>query len=210
MAAQTTADEVCKLAYEGNFGILRIKLENYRSLASKKDTESHADIVVFVGNVYLGSPLNNALMIASSAGRTQIVYDLLGHGAQVNAVNNNGQSSLHYAASKGHLEICEALVKYGADIECVDSLGHTPLHRAASRGNLSIVKFLIAHDAPLDLRDATGCTPLHLACEDGNGEVARLLIDHGARTDIRNNEKQTAFELAPRALKRSLQSSLDR
>lgn len=44
-------------------------------------------------------------MIASSAGRVQIVYDLLGHDAQVNAVNNNGQSSLHYAASKGHLQV---------------------------------------------------------------------------------------------------------
>ena len=45
------------------------------------------------------------LIIASSAGRTQIVRNLIGNGAQINAVNQNGQSSLHYAASKDRLEV---------------------------------------------------------------------------------------------------------
>lgn len=45
------------------------------------------------------------LMIASSAGHTQCVYCFLGHGAQVNAVNSTGQSSLHYASSKDHVEV---------------------------------------------------------------------------------------------------------
>lgn len=39
-------------------------------------------------------------MIASSAGHEEIVSQLLAKGAQVNAVNNTGQCSLHYAASK--------------------------------------------------------------------------------------------------------------
>ena len=38
MAAQTTADDIGKLAYEGNFSIFRIKIEQNNSLASKKDT----------------------------------------------------------------------------------------------------------------------------------------------------------------------------
>ena len=44
-------------------------------------------------------------MIAASAGRTQIVVNLLGNSAQVNAVNRTGQCSLHYAASKDRYEV---------------------------------------------------------------------------------------------------------
>ena len=46
------------------------------------------------------------MMIAASAGHIQIVNLLIGCGAQVNAVNCNGQSALHYAASRGRLEVC--------------------------------------------------------------------------------------------------------
>ena len=45
-------------------------------------------------------------MIASSAGRLQMVKDLIAKEAQVNAVNSTGQTPLHYAASKDHYEVC--------------------------------------------------------------------------------------------------------
>lgn len=44
-------------------------------------------------------------MIAASAGRDQIVSNLIAHDAQVNAVNRTGQCSLHYAASKDRYEV---------------------------------------------------------------------------------------------------------
>lgn len=45
------------------------------------------------------------LMIAASAGHEQVVSLLLAKGAQVNAVNNTGQCSLHYAASKDRYQV---------------------------------------------------------------------------------------------------------
>lgn len=44
-------------------------------------------------------------MIAASAGRYQIILMLIRNGAQVNAVNQTGQCSLHYAASKNRYEV---------------------------------------------------------------------------------------------------------
>ena len=44
-------------------------------------------------------------MIATSAGRQQIVRNLMARGAQVNAVNSTGQCPLHYAASKDRYEV---------------------------------------------------------------------------------------------------------
>ena len=45
------------------------------------------------------------MMIAASAGKNQIVANLIAHGAQVNAVNRTGQCPLHYAASKDRYEV---------------------------------------------------------------------------------------------------------
>ena len=44
-------------------------------------------------------------MIATSAGRDDIVKFLVGNGAQINAVNSTGQCPLHYAASKDRYEV---------------------------------------------------------------------------------------------------------
>jgi len=44
-------------------------------------------------------------MIAASAGREEIVKELVARGAQVNAVNQTGQCSLHYAASKDRYQV---------------------------------------------------------------------------------------------------------
>lgn len=45
------------------------------------------------------------LILASSAGRYEVVKLLLSKGANVNLTTNRGQSSLHYACSKGHKEV---------------------------------------------------------------------------------------------------------
>ena len=46
------------------------------------------------------------LMIASSAGREQVVRLLIGRGASINVQNDGGHSALQYAASKDHHEVC--------------------------------------------------------------------------------------------------------
>ena len=45
-------------------------------------------------------------MIASSVGRGDIVTALISRGADVNAINQTGQTSLHYAASKNRDDVC--------------------------------------------------------------------------------------------------------
>lgn len=45
------------------------------------------------------------LHIAASAGREDIVTSLISKGAQLNSVNQNGCTPLHYAASKDRYEV---------------------------------------------------------------------------------------------------------
>ncbi|MBW0501864.1 hypothetical protein O181_041579 [Austropuccinia psidii MF-1] len=134
-----------------------------------------------------------ALIIASSAGITEIVSELIHASANVNASNEKGQTPLHYAASKGRLEIGRLLIRYGADINAKDRANQLSLHRAASSGATPFVKLLLeprllpdgtkdpsAPKAKLNVADRAGHTPLHLALESGHAETACTLIEAGA------------------------------
>ena len=49
-------------------------------------------------------------------GHTEIATILLEHGANINATNNNGATSLMLASQIGHNETIALLLKHGADV----------------------------------------------------------------------------------------------
>ncbi len=70
-----------------------------------------------------------ALHLAANNGKLDIVTALLGAGADVNAVTNDGKTALMAAAarSNGAAEIVELLLKSGAKKDCKDAEGKTAL-----------------------------------------------------------------------------------
>ena len=64
----------------------------------------------------------------------QGVKDFLAKGADVNAKNHRGKTSLHIAAWQGHKEIAELLIAKGADVNA-KSYGKTPLDYATNPDN---------------------------------------------------------------------------
>ncbi|KAG0412004.1 hypothetical protein HPB47_010864 [Ixodes persulcatus] len=177
---------VCTLAYDGKFEALKQQFCSDKTIISKKDLAQWT-----------------ALMIASSVGHADIVSSLLERGAQVNAVNQTGHTSLHYAASKGHLEVARLLLEQHADVNARDHMGSTPLHRAASLGHDHVVRLFLEgyrNKLDLDARDAVGNTPLHLACEEERSQTARLLVQAGCRTDVPNKDRGALRYSAPKEL----------
>lgn len=49
---------------------------------------------------------------------------LLKHGGDVNATDNNRQTSLHWAAVRGSIAVADVLVQNGAQVEAVDVNGY--------------------------------------------------------------------------------------
>ena len=85
-------------------------LQNNRLLIHWAALGGNENLVDFL--IDEGSPIDpiddtscTPLLLASSAGRLEVVRLLLGKGANVNKKNNRGQTSLHYACSKGHKEV---------------------------------------------------------------------------------------------------------
>ncbi|CAH1989823.1 unnamed protein product [Acanthoscelides obtectus] len=196
-----------------NFGHKDLDL-NQRLLFHWAVLSGNVKLVTYL--IDLGIPINpvddtdtTPLILASSAGRTEIVKMILDRCDDVNHKTSQGHSALQYAASKGWTEICKYLLDKGANINITDMRGSTPLHRAASKGNIQVLNLFLsdyADDLNINVKDIYGNTPLHLACEEDRQEEATLLVEHGADIEIKNRDQQTPLDLCTPKLARLLKS----
>ncbi|KAL2643964.1 hypothetical protein R1flu_011551 [Riccia fluitans] len=83
----------------------------------------------------------------------------------VNAIDENQRTALHFAAGLGSEKVVNLLIEYGADVHWQDKDGFSALHIAAGYVHTSVVKALIAAGADPDLEDDKGRSPLSLAQE---------------------------------------------
>jgi ankyrin repeat protein len=144
----------------------------------------------------LGGDHGTALNAALAKGELEIAQTLLHNGANVNAVDLRGDSSLHRAAEAGHCAAIELLVKYEADVTQAGDQRRTPLHVAAQTGELDICELLLKHGADVASKTRDGQTPLHLACVSGHLESVQWLVRHDAAPDETNNNQETPLHLA--------------
>ncbi|KAF7977136.1 hypothetical protein HWV62_4537 [Athelia sp. TMB] len=79
---------------------------------------------------------------------------------QVNAVDVDGRTPLHWAASSGSIDIVRYLIDQKAEVDKADGSGWTPLHIASSAGQEEVVKELVGAGADVDRKNDKGITPL--------------------------------------------------
>ncbi|XP_036940309.1 ankyrin repeat domain-containing protein 45 isoform X4 [Acanthopagrus latus] len=72
----------------------------------------------------------NALLTACMLERSDILRELVRHGAQVDVQTVRGYSSLHLAACWGHLETVRTLLELGADTKAKTFRGERPVDLA--------------------------------------------------------------------------------
>jgi ankyrin repeat protein len=88
------------------------------------------------------------LDLAASLSKTKFVTSLIDLGANVNAVNLEGESALFFAARSGNGDTVATLLDAGANVNAVDNKGRTPLDAAGSWSlNSTSLKLLLAHGA---------------------------------------------------------------
>jgi ankyrin repeat protein len=137
--------------------------------------------------------LGQQLLEAVRGGDVADAEALIGAGANVDAIDDHGQTCLMQAAVRGNTEIARMLVEAGADLEMKDDQGSTALILAATNGHTEILQLLIEVGADITARNCyylTGAvnrnheeTSLIAASIYGNAESVRLLIDAGADLD---------------------------
>ncbi|WP_223823090.1 ankyrin repeat domain-containing protein [Wolbachia pipientis] len=144
--------------------------------------------------------LNNddLLVSAAGAGRLSDVRELLEKGANIEARDSDGYTSLHRAAEGGHLEIIRFLIDKGANIGAKNKDGGKPLDVANTSRQSEVVNFLGPKQSEYDRL-------LFAAVESGNISEVTNLLNIGASIEVKGVEN-AEFRLA-RYVKRIMEMS---
>lgn len=111
---------------------------------------------------------------------------LLKHGANVDAMDEEGSTSLHIASKCGDNGMVDLLVGHGADVNRGGQYGRTSLIVASLYGKTDTVALLIKYGADVNASDEYGNTSLMWASGVGDTNLANLLIQHGADVNAAN------------------------
>ncbi|XP_058536291.1 ankyrin repeat domain-containing protein 61 [Ochotona princeps] len=88
---------------------------------------------------------------------------LLTHGAQVNAQDHQGQTSLHEACYGGRQAVIELLLDFEADVNILTNKGESPvymfLQRPSNMGGAAVLSKLLGRTYPLRLTNHQGVLP---------------------------------------------------
>ncbi|KAK6240548.1 hypothetical protein SCA6_005937 [Theobroma cacao] len=135
------------------------------------------------------------------------------HGGNVNAIDNNKQTALHWAAVRGSIAVADVLLRNGTRVEATDINGYRAVHVAAQYGQMAFLNHIVAkyhanydasdndgraaykrfadtirlllfRDASQGRQDKEGCTPLHWAAIRGNAEACTVLVHAGTKQEL--------------------------
>lgn len=124
----------------------------------------------------------NLLLTASSSGKISEVAQALEAGADVNMVNEYGDTPLHFAVMCESINVIDFLLSKGADPHIKGRWGKLPIHNAVlgPHCNTDVLDLLWQAGAALDVSANWGHSPLHYAAADGQTKIVEWLLERGA------------------------------
>ena len=145
----------------------------------------HTDVAIQL--LKLGSDLSRKgengqtpLLMTCQRGHSSLAMMFLKEkGVSCNAVDQDGESALHYAASSPLDSVVEVLVnEFKCSVDVKNSSGQTPLHKAVLNDHTRTVQLLVSKcKANTEVCSDDGHTPLGLAVSKNNINLTRILIE---------------------------------
>ncbi|XP_071100123.1 palmitoyltransferase ZDHHC17-like isoform X2 [Haliotis cracherodii] len=137
---------------------------------------------------------NFDIVRATQYGAFDRVRELIEAGYDVNQMDKENVSLLHWAAINNRAQIVKYFTSKGAVVDKFGGdLNSTPLHWATRQGHLSMVVQLMAYGADPSLRDGEGCSCVHLAAQFGHTAIVAYLIAKGQDVDMVDRNGMTAL-----------------
>lgn len=164
------------------------------------------------------------LHAAATCGHLHLVKYLIASGANLLAVNADGNMAYDICEDEAALEHIESemarrgvtqelidetrasteiqmlhdlqhCANLGQDLEPVDENGATPLHIAAANGYLRVVEFLLDQHVSTDVKDVDDWQPVHAAACWGHLEVLEMLVQNGADLNAKTKHNETPADI---------------
>ncbi|XP_043944757.1 ankyrin repeat domain-containing protein 16 [Protopterus annectens] len=154
------------LTHEGNYSLLKAKLENktpaFKALVRKQ---------------HFGKSGDTLLHYAARHGHLRILAFLVEDvGMDIELCNADYKRPLHEAASMGKRDCLLYLISSGAKVDCLKKADWTPLMMACTKTNLDVIKDLIEHGANPALKNKDGWNSFHIACREGDPQIITYIL----------------------------------
>ncbi len=134
------------------------------------------------------------LIDAVKSGDLSAVRALLKQKIDVNAVQGDGATALHWAAYRDDVDSADLLIRAGANVNKANDVSVTPLMLAATNGSPLMVGRLLRAGANSNAGLESGETPLMAAARTGSAETVKLLLGRGAAINATESwRNQTAL-----------------
>jgi len=117
----------------------------------------------------------------------EIIKYLIENGADVDTVNDYGQTILMFACKSNHLKMVQYLVEKGIQINATDNNNDTALILSCKYNNYVIAKYLVEKGAQINIITSYKYTALTYACDNNNLKLVKLLI----KENNNNNENSS-------------------
>jgi ankyrin repeat protein len=115
------------------------------------------------------------LMRAAQYGRIGVVDSLLAFGADINAIDDLGETALMWTATAENPDMIRFLLSKGAHVNAQDTAGFTALTKAAANGYVQNVRALLEGGADPSITTNAGDTALAWATKNKRAAVVMLL-----------------------------------
>ena len=150
-------------------------------------------VLVFATTALHASTLSDAIQ----SGDTATARKLIQSKTDINAVEPDGMTPLHWAVRSNDVELSTLLLRAGANAKAATRNGITPLWLAVMNRNAEMTDTLLKAGADPNAKLPSGETILMAAAKTGNAEVADALIRSGAKvSDAGSSFGETALMIA--------------
>jgi ankyrin repeat protein len=151
----------------------RLKFNHAKRLMSELPFESYLDI----------ESRKSEFLRAVSNGYLVAVQELLDGGVNVNTINGDGFSALHFAVRHDWDYLVEFLISRGANVNTRTNRRVSPLDDAIHKRNIRVAKILIAAGADVN-DEASEFSYLFRAAQGNLSQVVEALLGAGANPDM--------------------------
>jgi ankyrin repeat protein len=134
------------------------------------------------------TPLQAAIFL----GRREFALELIGLGADVDAITRDGSTPLTLAVDKGYDDVIDRLLASGARVD-PRSEGAGPLFSALRTNRMDLFERFLQAGAKVDRRNGDGETALYVAATRGQWLFAERLLRAGAAIDAALPDGRTAL-----------------
>jgi len=148
---------------------------------------------ILIPDDYGNSVLHIALLERTS---DDIIKAIISQGARLNAIDNNGKTTLRLALDLELWQAVKILADSGADPFFVAVDNKAPADIAFSKGEMGIRS--VFSGKAISAKDSSGNTILHYAARLGGPDIISILLELGANRSIRNIASESPNDIALR------------